>query len=201
VHPEENYRYEVKSMILNYYGFYSDNVYFGYVNSTNLQNITYISDYITFFDDNNSLSLYFDRNATISMEYYNETVSFNASMYPMTDAFYRFELHPGNYTNASRQRYSTTYGTITKISGINDEFFGRNNYSSLKDRWSYPKGNEFQIFIYNSTTAKSYDELEPLYSIGSDLVPKKLVYAEEFNTFILSEYGTLTPASVNIKVW
>ncbi|MFH0876213.1 MAG: hypothetical protein V1859_09825 [archaeon] len=202
--PTENlsYLYELKFSMDNYNFYYSNNLYNSRLNFTEeKKNISYEADYITFHNSYDSLYVYFDRKVNISFEYFNETIDFNATFTLIDRANYRFYAHLGNYTNTTRKSYYSSYGAEQKISGLDFSKSGFPNYEELKTSWKFPSKNNFEILVYNSTTANVYKESSPIIIIGKNDTSKAGVYAKDYDSFMIDENDLLIPVSVNIKVW
>ena len=115
-------------------------------------------------------------------------------------AEYSIIFHEGNYLNVSKFEYSYSYGASEKLDGIDT---GKNyDYEELKRVWNYPNSREFIIMVVNSTSANSYMDNEVFYRLGPEEPDNYLsVYSEDFDSYVLDEYGERTPVTVNIRVW
>ncbi|MBN2422726.1 hypothetical protein JXB41_05845 [Candidatus Woesearchaeota archaeon] len=200
--PVENYTYTIRFRLWNYSNYYSNNVFYDDIDySEDPEEVSYVYDYITFYDDESAVSIFFDRNTSINFISYNESLEFNCSFLLYDNAQYEIIFHRGSYLNISRQDYSYMYGLKEIITGLNKDLLSTAEYEELKQRWNYPFEKNFKIRVYNSTSARSHLEVNPLFEIGLNDPETKVTYAEDINTYILDEDSELTPATVNIVVW
>ncbi|MBD3204026.1 hypothetical protein GF327_07025 [Candidatus Woesearchaeota archaeon] len=197
--PNENYTYRIEFDLKNYTAFYSDNSNFqNLTDSKELKTISYNKDYVTLYNSNDSLSIFFSENTTITLEYFNNSRMIKAELLLTDSLFIKFVFHPGNYSNITSRDYEYDFGIKQKIKAINLEEIQSANYESLKSEWQYPELNDFKISIYNST--KTISLKDSIASIGKSPGKNIQVFAKEYNTYIKKD-SQIHPAVVNIRVW
>ena len=198
--PESTYVLQLSIDLDNYPSYYSSNLYYGtlnYANETN--NLNFSSNYLTLYNSEDSLSMFFDGSADFNFTYYNNSLHLDIT-FPVGVLYeYRFIFHEGNFTIASSDNYDIRFGSEETLEGIYENNI-TTNYTYLKNKWKFPSTRNFNIVVYSGTTAQSYLE-EPLYEIGEFSPGRRSVYAESDDSFILNEDGTYTPVSINYRIW
>ncbi|MFH2020112.1 MAG: hypothetical protein ABIJ34_01780 [archaeon] len=191
------YSLSINMNLDDYDSYYTDNLYFGdfdYDNST--KNVIYSADHVTLYGKD-SLSLYFQDNVLFNFTYYNQTLKLNADIAVSDNYEYSMIFHEGDYKNASRYNYYTEFGAVSTVEGLDfDNII--TDYDSLKSLWELD--NNFAILVYDNSSAYTY-LYEPKYQIGKFNPGGKPVYADTVDYYALGADGTLSPVSVNYRIW
>ncbi|MBT4351321.1 hypothetical protein HOD20_02210 [archaeon] len=200
--PSTNISYKGSIELNNYSNYYTSNLKFGEFNSTTeLININYTGDYITFYGDD-ALSFDFGKNTTININHYNKTISFDYEFLFLNDSRYSIEFHQGNYENYSRNDYSVRYGIIEEIEGLSLDLLENIDYETYKTLWKYPKERNFVVTITNSTLANRYNETKPIFNFGPNITSNAaVVYSKDLSSYYLTSDFELVPIVINIRVW
>lgn len=196
-----SYTLLMDSNLYDFSSYYSDNSNYGdFDYGTGPRSINYSYDYITLTGSKGSLSMYFDNDANFNFTFYNSTLRMKISIPIYDDYNYRFEFHEGNHNSTKRIYYTSEIGAVDHISGINLNNIST-NYSSLKSRWGFPVDRDFQISIYDNSTAFHYLGPEPLYDIGVFNGNGKNVYAEAQDLAALDDNGNYQAISLLYRIW
>ena len=198
--PDVNYTFEMTLNLDNYPYYYSNNLHYGnfsYDNETTYFN--YTSDYITLYEAGESLSMFFDSNSSFNFSSYNSTLHLQIAI-PVTGTYgYRFIFHPGNFTQASSDEYTVRFGIYEEIEGIRSDNLTA-NYSDLKNKWNFPSSREFDIRMYENSTANSYMNALPDHEIGIVNSRNRNIHAKSDDLFELDSEGQLTPLYINYRI-
>ena len=195
------YVLEISLDLENYDSYYSDNIYFGdfeYGTTENIVNYTY--DYITLYSPYDSMSLFFDGPAEFNFTYYNTTLKAKISIPFSGDYAYRYVFQEGDYRSVSRQEYYARTGIEEPLEGIALEKIDT-NYSHLKQKWKFPSAREFNIIVYENSSAYSYLQKSPLYEIGMFNPKNRNVFSETEDLLALDEEGTASHIHVLFRLW
>ncbi len=200
---EQNTSYimQITADIYDFDSYFSDNNHYGnfeYENDS--QSMNYSFDYITIYSSNKYISMFFDNYVSFNFTSYNSTLTLNIFM-PISDNYhYRFVFHDGNYSEVKRASYSSQFGAVDYLTGININNI-TTNYSYLKEIWGFPDDSNFQILVYDNSTAFHYLSPEPLYEIGTFTGQGKNVYSESEDKLALDENGNYQTISLLYRIW
>jgi len=178
--------------------YYADNNNYGNFGSQDEVHYADFSyDYITLYTETESLSMFFDNDVDFNFTYYNDTLDLEMTIPISNDYEYRYVFHDGNFTDILREDYSSRFGVIETLEGVDLDSINT-NYTYLKTEWRFP--NNFYISIYDNTS-KHIDQEEPIFQIGSYRPGNKNVFAETKDMFKLTDEGDYEPISINYRIW
>ncbi len=193
-----NYIFTLRLELDDYSSYYSNNLYYGDLSYTNeTQHVNYTHDSVTFYNAEKGFSMFFDDDVSFNFTYYNTSLIVIIKV-PFTGEYeYNYFFHEGNYNVISRTDYSTKFGAIETLEGINLNKI-TTNYDYLKNKWDFPKN--FNILVYENSSAYSYLQ-NPKYEIGTFNPNKRNVYAQTEDVVSLDNDGTYNPMHINYRIW
>ncbi len=196
-----NYYASIVMSLHRYTDYFSSNLYYGNINYSNPGCTQFYGDRITFYDAN-GVTFLFSNITSIRFCYDNNIINLNISFPLKSETFYKLFFHEGNFTSIEPNRYEYYFGSVERQKGLYLEKIKNIDYEDLRRRWKIPMTKEFKITVWNTT----YIDLTKranytLAEIGFLRGTTKDVTASEWNDFIVSKYGKLEEAVVNIKTW
>jgi hypothetical protein len=198
---EESYTFTFFADLHDYTKYYASNLYYGNISYDNPDCLMFNSDRITFYDTN-SITFYFNGTASINFCYGNDKINFSASLTLENETFYKIYLHGGNFSNVELNRYEYNFGAMQKEKGLYFDDIQNLNYDNLKNAWGISDNREFKITIWNTTSSFLMDRANvSLFELGEEPRNVRDIAVNEWNDYILSDDGSLTPVIVNIKSW
>jgi hypothetical protein len=198
---DEGYNMVIDADLYQFRSYYSDNGNYGnfqYSNSS--QNLNYTYNYITLTGSSGSISMFFDSDVKFNFTYYNTTLRVKMVLPIEGDYNYRLQFHDGNYSSAVKKSYSSSFGAVKKLRGVNLNNIST-NYSRLKARWGFPADRNFQILVYENSSAFLYADSDILQQIGKYDESSKSVYTESQDIKALDETGNYRTISLLYKIW